>query len=150
MIEHVWTVVCSKSVIDSQSNVISLLEVLEQINITGPSVNLPAGTAGYIPISFDVVSLWTREDENHPCRGLARINLIEPSGEILSSLEHDVDLRTNKGLRNITRIQGLPFRKLGRHWLQVQIRLEGQNNWQDKIKIPLDILQIEPAKATTS
>ena len=35
MTRHVWTVACMHAVIDQESNLVSLLDVIEQINIPG-------------------------------------------------------------------------------------------------------------------
>ncbi len=34
MIDHVWTVICSRAVIDADSNILSLQSIIEQIEIS--------------------------------------------------------------------------------------------------------------------
>ena len=61
MIDHVWTVLCSHAVIDRDSNSVSLLDVIEQLNIGDePSPE------GRIISSLDLMTLWAREDIDRP------------------------------------------------------------------------------------
>ena len=45
MIEHAWSVLCTRSVTDRESNNISLFEVIEQISTVGPAPPPGAPTA---------------------------------------------------------------------------------------------------------
>ena len=53
MIHHVWTVLCSRALIDRDSNNISIHNVLEQLNIAAPPQPDLA-----LNIHFEILSLW--------------------------------------------------------------------------------------------
>lgn len=148
MITHVWSVLCLQSIINEHTKNISLIEVLEQLTITGPP--LPEGQEGAVPITFDVVSLWTREPDSQPARGSARLSLLSPTNSVIKGdVEYAVDLpdpvlRT----RTVTRITGLPFRRAGIYHFRIQLREEGEAEWRDVAIIPLQIV-IQPLERPT-
>lgn len=139
MINHIWTVLCSKSITDQESNNISLLEVLEQLTIAGPP------TPGVVPVRFEVVTLWGRSDTDQPSRGHARLLFLTPSDTVTGEHEHDIDLSVYQRTRNRTLMTGLPVQETGRHHFRVQLRDEGETEWRDVADIPLQV-SLEPSE----
>jgi hypothetical protein len=78
MIDHVWTVVCSRSATDRESNNLSLFDVLEQINLLGPLPDPGARVA--LPLQYEVISLWTRANPDDAEESTSRIRLMSPNG----------------------------------------------------------------------
>ena len=140
MIDHVWTVVCSHSVTDRDSNNVSIFNVIEQINITGEPK-----PQGVVPIRFEIVTLWARSDFDEPARGRARIIFISPSGKkVKLSEERDIVLSKYERLRARQFVQGLPVREPGRHVFQVELQNEGENRWRKVASVPLKIAFVSP------
>ena len=134
MIDHIWTVVCSRSVIDRESNNISIQNILEQVTVNGPS---RPGTV--IPIELEVVSLWTKTDPSLPHRGRARITLVSPAGRALRTTELEIDMSTYERYRTRNRFQGLPVGPSGRHIFRVEVREDGSDVWRQVAAIPLQV-----------
>src|SRR3989338_5214550 len=67
MINHLWSIACSRTSVDRESNNISLFEVLEQLTLSGGPIQ--PGKKGVVPILFEIVSLWTKEHENETIKG---------------------------------------------------------------------------------
>jgi hypothetical protein len=76
MIDHVWTVLCSRAVVDRDSNNASLENVIERVTIEGQP---PSDAA--LPLPLDVMTLWTRTAPDQPCRGHMRLDCLFPSGK---------------------------------------------------------------------
>lgn len=138
MIDHVWSVLCWRSVVDRQRNNISLLEAIDRITITGPLA--PEGAA--IPLELHLVTLWSRRDDNSPCSGRGHMQLLSPSGEIAGESEYDIDLSENLQFQSILHINGIPVKEEGRHTFCVQLQ-EG-TKWKDVARIPFRIL-VDPS-----
>jgi hypothetical protein len=134
MINHIWTVLCSKSITDQESNNISLLEVLEQLTIVGPPI------PSVVPVRFEVVTLWGRSDADQPSRGHARLLFLTPSDTVIGEHEYDIDLSVYQRYRTRTVMTGLPVQEAGRHHFRVQLRDEGETEWRDVANIPLQVL----------
>jgi len=140
MIDHVWSVLCLKSIIDNESNNISLVDVIEKLEITGPSGE------GLAPIQMEVVTLWTRHDLSQPSRAGARLRLVGPdNNQIDEPISYDVDLTTFFRTRHRVRMGGLPIRGSGLYRFLVE--LEENGNWREVAKVPLEVVHnvVEPA-----
>lgn len=138
MIEHVWTVVCSRSVIDSESKNVTLQNVIERVTISEEPV-----ASGVLPIELEVVTLWARADFDEPSRARARLTLLSPSGPVGDPFEYDLDLSRYHRTRTRTRVQGLPAGEAGRHVFRVELQNEGESTWHQVAAVPLEI-RFEP------
>jgi hypothetical protein len=139
MIEHVWTVVCSRAVVDRESNIISLHDIIEQLNIEGEPV-----PDGMIPLRLEVATLWTRSNFDVPERGRARLVFLSPTRMIGNPPEVEVDLSNVKRHRTMWRFQGLPASESGRHIFRVEFQDEGETEWRQVAAVPLEIIFTPP------
>lgn len=137
MIDHVWTVVCSRSVIDRDSNNVTLQNVLEQVTITK---ELEAEQAAVIPMRFEVVTLWARSDFDKPAEGEQRLTLISPSGESLLTGKGKIDLSEFRRYRYRARFDGFPTKGVGRYIFRVECRVNDRAAWHRAADIPFEIL----------
>ena len=152
-IKHIWTVLCRESVIDKESNNISLINVLEQISISTrtPSEQQPTGQArgGPIPISFEIVSLWIRAEEAQPALGHCRVTILSPSGPLEEAHHIPVDLRKYQRMRTRQRLGGLPVSEAGQYLFRVEYRDDGETDWREVGAIPVSIIiESAPEKET--
>jgi hypothetical protein len=134
MIQHIWTVLCTRSSIDRQTNNISLFEVIEELRVEGLG-----GQPGVVPCPLELVSLWTRSDPNVPTRGEARITLHTPGGQTPISQTQPVDLQEYRRLRSRARVPGLPVDQAGVYMFVVECRELGQEQWLRVARIPLEV-----------
>ena len=59
-IEHVWSVLCEKSVIDSETNNLSLTNILEEIQISLKEKGIIDSSEKTVPINFELVTMWRK------------------------------------------------------------------------------------------
>ena len=135
MIDHVWTVLCSRAVVDQETNNVSIQNAIEQINIVGE----PKPDA-VIPKRFEVVTLFARSAPEVPCRGELRLTYRSPSDEILGTFERPINLLKHERLRARMRFEGLPAGEPGRYYFDVELRNEGEDEWHRVAAIPLMIV----------
>ena len=139
MIDHVWTVLCSRAVVDHMSNNVSIQNVIEQIVIKeSPTPN------GRLNYSMDIVSFWVRSDPGAPASGRIRLSYNTPSGENIGSFGGEIDLTAVERARNIFHFESLPAREPGRHYFFMEIQIGDNDEWQKVAAIPLMIL-FEPS-----
>ncbi|MBU0510519.1 MAG: hypothetical protein KKD28_11085 [Chloroflexi bacterium] len=134
MITHIWTVLCSRAVIDRDSNNCSLQNVIEQLNIK----KKPEPEAMLV-IAFDVVTLWSRTNPGVPGRGRERLTFLSPSGTELGSFEISIDLSNTKRFRSQVRFEGLPVREPGLYSFRVDLQNDSETEWYQVAAIPLEI-----------
>jgi hypothetical protein len=144
--QHVWTVVCTRTVIDQQTNNISLFEVLEQIQLSGP----PLPSSGVVlPTNFEVVSFWTRSADADPERGRARLRFASPTGQVINESEYEIDLSTFVRTRTIAKMSGFPISAPGRYYFQVDLRNEA-GAWEAQARVPVTIVLESPELLRTT
>ncbi len=138
MIDHVWSVLCTRSVVDRDSNMISLLDGIEEVTATVPPAfeNNPVA----IPFVYEIVSLWSRSDPALPVRARGRIRLLDQAGaQIGVSHDFDIDLTRHERLRTQAKSAGLPAHGSGRYWFVVELQLEERPEWQQVARLPLTL-----------
>lgn len=147
MIVHIWTVLCSQTSVDKTSNNISLFNVLEELKVAGLTLN--SEKTYVLPISFELVTFWARDDDNKPTKGQASVRLLAPNGMVMKEQVWDVDLSSFQRFRSIIKISGLPVKQAGRYQFQVQIKDEDDSTWRVCSKVPLQIIfKPSPEKTT--
>ncbi|MBU0578764.1 hypothetical protein KKE34_05110 [Patescibacteria group bacterium] len=137
MINHIWTVLCRESVIDNQTNNVSLLNVLEQLEINiAAGVNFSKDKDLVVPISFELVSLWSRDDTKKKAIDEINISIIGHDGQKIKTLSKKIEIpKGKKRLRSRFRISGFPVKKSGIYYFVLKI-----NNFKKEIaKIPLEV-----------
>lgn len=93
MIKHIWTVLCRRSVIDQDTNNLSLYDILEQLEVEAKlkedisQKNLVIN----VPIEFDVVSLWLTEKEDS-FEGSFIIEVEDPEGKVLKTFDNKLSI----------------------------------------------------------
>ena len=144
MIEHIWSVLCTRSLIDKRSNNLSLIEVVERLSVTGAPPNSVA------PVGMELVSMWARSVSDQPARARAKVRLLAPDGvQIGDTIPYEVDLTSHARSRNISIMGGLPIRGSGNHLFLVEV--EDGDRWVTVAKVPLEvIIQAEEAPSTPS
>lgn len=149
MIEHIWSILCSRSVTDRDTNNIILLDVLEQITAVVP-IRSATEDAGLLSPN-ELVSLWSRSVSDRPERGRGRIRLLAPDGSELGRHEFDIDLTQRERLRTQTRSAGLPIRGSGRYDFIVDLQEQADADWREVCKVPLKVViqSLEPAPEPT-
>jgi hypothetical protein len=136
MINHVWTIVCSRAVIDRDSNNLSLQNIIDQITLGGkPARELDQIEA--IPMELNVITLWERADFEVSSQGTEHLSLILPSGDTIISGENTINLSESMRFRSRAKFQNLPIKGAGRYIFRVKWRLGSKDEWQHAVDVPL-------------
>jgi hypothetical protein len=143
MIDHVWTVVCSRAVVDQFSNNVSLEGVLEQLTV--PAVP----TEGLVlPIELHLMTLWARSDFDVPSVGQYRFVLRAPSGAVARGpFDRPVNLSEHKRVRDRVTIRGMPLDEAGRYSFEIDLRAQDDEHWVRAATIPIEVVFQPPDDA---
>lgn len=147
MIEHIWSVLCSRGIIDRDSNNVSLFEVLEQLNVSAPPPVTEESEIPFLIISCELVTLWARSNPAEPARGRARVRISAPSGKTYPVADYDIDLSSYLRYRARNRIGTLPIPEGGFYRIRVQVQDEDQEQWRDVASVPLQVVVQASAQA---
>jgi|SRR6266487_5906601 len=147
--EHVWSLLCSKAIIDQQTKMVSLIEALDAIEVSGqfPEVD-PNNPPNIGPVSIQIVSFWYRSAIDKPETGKYRVKLIGPNersyGPKKNEIEVEVNLINHPASHAILGVPALPYVGLGTYYFEVEKKSEGESSWSPAARLPL--LVREPAK----
>ncbi|MCF7795284.1 hypothetical protein K9M50_02920 [Patescibacteria group bacterium] len=136
--KHVWTILCEKSIIDSQTNLLSLLNCVEEINLAMKESKFQENNNRLIPVNLELISLWSIDDYTKENINEIKIELKNPQNIIIGN--ENLLLKAKKGkkrLRNKININEIPVNKEGRYIFKI---LQKRNNKYITVsEIPLDI-----------
>jgi hypothetical protein len=139
MLEHIWSVLCARSVIDSETNNVNIQDVIEQITIVAePTEN------GFLPFPLELITLWGRKEIDKPASGTERVSFVTPSGKSTIISESKIDLSKVERHRQRVKMPGLPLGEAGRYYFRVEFKEDG-DEYIEVAAIPLAI-QFQPQK----
>ena len=123
-IEHIWTVLCTASSVDSQSNNITLFNVLEQLNISrkndAPPLDVKNGEP--LPFQMELISLWRKLGINEKVAGVVKNVLINPLGQEVGSQIMPLEIKSpNRRMRTRVQINGVQITGPGYYTWQVRL-----------------------------
>ena len=126
MPKHIWSVVCNRVIIDSLTNQISLLTVVEQLTAkSSHSTSLEHSVI--LPYNLEVATLWELGAEDTESQ--SKMELIAPDNiSIVAS--GTASMVPGERFRSIYNVPGIPFQGFGRYIFRVSGRSSEKADWQ--------------------
>lgn len=141
-IKNIWSVLCQKAHIDSRTNLLSLLDIVEQLNIEHKGELPKEDTKPLLfPISMTLAGYWQIPDtyKNKEIEIISKV--ISPNGEILGS--SNVQFKTNKGYhKTLIDFPQLPITIEGKYLFETYIKNRGKENTVSTIPLIVNIKEI--------
>lgn len=141
--KHIWSILCQNSIIDSETNTISLYNSLEEIKINIDKSKMPADEQIKLPIEYDVVSFWIDEDDdiNKERKFYTEVELLDPNKKIISSTSTEYIMKKGiKRVRGRIKNKGLKITIEGRYWFKVKMKEKKSDKFKEVAEVPLDII----------
>jgi hypothetical protein len=137
--KHVWSIICQQSSIDFESNLLSLYNCLEEINLVIDKDQVSREKKMTIPTKFQLVSSWSIEDSSQNNNLETRGEFIDPDGNTLNTFDNSFIIKSGiTRFRNRTNIQGFPVTKEGRYYLKVWQKNQAKD-FELVAELPIDI-----------
>lgn len=146
---HIWSVLCSKSVVDKKSNNISLFEVLEEIHITTNQPDFGGETEVVVALMpAHWVSLWSRSNPGVPEKAIIKDTIKLPSGKILGEHESEINLLNNRRIRITRSVPVPPAKEEGLYIFETRVRDKDNKRWTKVSEVTLELIleQSKPDK----
>ena len=112
MIEHIWTILCSRVITSLETNNVSLIEVTEELVLdVGAAGDQKSTELSVIPLPLNLVlvSLWSRIEDDEPIVGTAKDIFLTPSGRTLGEQKFKIDLSDHIRMRTMRNLIHLPI-----------------------------------------
>ena len=145
--KHRFAIFCESATIDSESNNVSLINVIDQIQLKGPPDQSPPEEA-VIPFSGSLVVLTERSDLDVPESGNGRIALRTPDNREFRSATFVADLSIHFRVRTVLRLNVFPYAGPGIYHFEVAQEDEESGTWTVVDKVPV-VVQVDD-EATTA
>lgn len=136
MANHVWTLVCTKAVIDQQSQNLSIHDVIDEMTVEiTTKEKVPDDFV--VPVPFVIVSVWERSQMDVPeDKESCQFRIVNPKGKELSNFEQVFSmLGPHVRSRVIVNVQGMPMQGAGRY--EIQVLGKKGTRWQKVATVPL-------------
>ena len=135
----IWAMICEGSSTDTETNNISLFNVLDEINVPEPPDNEGASSTQLFPMSLHLIVLFGRSEFDQKEQGLARVALLFP-GERERAVLPEFDVRLDPAYRHRIKCEfgGFPIKGQGEYRFQIQT-LDDIGNWDSIFEVPLMI-----------
>lgn len=127
----IMAVLCSDHVVDSRTNQLSLINIIENVEVKG---DFPV----VLGIATWLVILWERSDINsaEPESFRYRLPVQQPGeGELIASPKEHTHTIEKLRLRTMTALQGLPLHSDGK--LEIIIEVAETDSWREVGRVPL-------------
>ena len=129
---------CEKAFVDQQTNVLSLMSLLQDINVQIPPGTIVASNAA-IPMHWAVVSMFQPTPEDKGKTYEHRTTLIDNAGAMkLETPISPFELKTDPH-RIIGQINGMPIGSEGAHEVNCLIREKGASDWKEIASYPIAV-----------
>jgi len=132
-IKNVWTLPCSIGILDRVTNNVSLINVIEQMNVPTLPVSLPP---------FYVVAQW-QNGTDMVRNATIRIEIIETrSGASTTISEEKVTLNGRTGHRSFVIVNALRLESAGEYRVATHWRDDGTTEWHRAFEYPFRVVDV--------
>ena len=138
--EHIWTVLCGRSIVEVGTNKISLVDVVERVTLPDREI-LEVAEKKQITLGVPctLASMFWREGPTREWQ--YRLDLVLPNGTRnkqeplrVSGVEEVGSNRVMVGF------QGVTFGGLGTYYFEVRTRPDGGKRWKRVARVPLQVV----------
>jgi hypothetical protein len=144
-IKHIWNVIAQSSLVEQETNNISILKVLEQLNVN-LSVkdqewlkNNP-GKAVLVPFPFQIISLWQSINPKKDPMADVEIEFFDPIGLSLQNIKFKLQFEAKKTrMRSITTSPIVSVIDTGVYLFKIRIKEEEEDSFLEVAEIPIEV-----------
>lgn len=143
MAKHLWSILCRRGILDTYSNAVSLIDVIEGFDFSVGELIDEGKQWRALPMEAAIVSTFERSDPDKPETTSYRVQIRAPNGQIFPNhTESELNLMGSKRIRQFTVIQHIPFLTSGTYQFVISLRMES-GDWHTVAEVSLDIKQKE-------
>jgi len=137
--KNIWSIICSRAVVDSNTNTLSLFDCVDEAIVGFPSVEEMTKPKKNIPASFTIASLWVNEDSSKEKKFNQLIEIYDPNNKKIGDFSNDQVFEKNKKrLRTLLNFNGMEITDEGQYTIVVKYKEVGEK-YLVVSELPLDI-----------
>lgn len=147
--KQTWSILCGRAVVDKETNLLSLIDLIEQIHISLDGKPEDASVV-IIPIQIVLASLWERDEKEPPAMLRLRVTGIAPENKVFFESDQEADLLNHKRFRCLFQVKQLPFMGSGKYEFATDVFDTEANEWQRVSSNAVEVVENPPAKKKAS
>ncbi len=144
-----WSIICKKSVVEAETNIISLFEIMEKITVgqhvaSTKSVIVPEQFV--MPLDFELVTYFSGISKNI-FKPFLKIELFNQQGEKMGETEHELKVNSkDKVLRSRIIFNTIKIKGDGMYTFKVNLKENEKESYNEIASIPLEVEILRPIK----
>lgn len=138
-IEHIWSLMCSDTIVDKGTNNLSVFNIIEELNFNQSGkgmIGQANGKNSVVPINFNIAVLFKLSlvlKNNFRIR----MDFVDPVGISLNSMEHNIEVPEKaKKIRFIARFNKMFVSLPGEYKVLISIKEIGEKSFKNVGSIP--------------
>ena len=143
MIHHIWSVLCRTSIVNAQTNSITLSDVMEFIAINAvvdPATDLEKTDTFSFPIDYEVTALLARDDASHAEAAELLIKQNDPKHKLLMETTQAFTMPIGMSrIRLRLQIHGVTVSTTGKYNFEIGLKQPGQAHAALVASVPLEV-----------
>jgi hypothetical protein len=147
MAKLLWVVFCERTVIDSGTNNVSLINLIEELHPARPTpeqLKEAGDRTVYAGFQCALASGWTRSKATKPEQAQIMLRLFDPKGQQCLELQQPLNLRDNPRARVVANSPGVPIVVEGLYVWRVYVRQS--RRWQEVGSVPYELKYLGSAR----
>jgi hypothetical protein len=138
--QHIWSVLCQKSSIDFETNLVSLFECIEEVNLVFNGTRSANDEKVTVPTEWQLVNYWTIDENEKEDFLDLKVEFFDPNEICLNSYENRININKKlKRFRGRMTINGFQVTKSGRYYCKVSQKINGEYLLLSELPIDINI-----------
>lgn len=134
--------VCQKAIMDRQSSLVSMIEIISRLQLIIPAGNpLPADTIG--PVQWGTAASLLPEDGDEGKVFQTQVEIFSPSGEKKIEIPGEPFTAADRAVQTITNAFGFPIGEAGVYSIKLFLREVSKDDWKEIFNYPLEVIYTE-------
>lgn len=137
--KHIWSVLCQKSSIDSETNLLSLFSCVEQVEIAADKIPDKQEKI-VLPVQFELIGFWTIDHPEQDNSLEFKVVILDPTGKELHAYTMNYQIKKgNIRFRNRVKFPNMPISGEGRYLFQISQKKAGSKKYEIESELPVDV-----------
>ena|SRR3989344_5054479 len=142
--KHIWSVLCLNSIIDKETNNLSIFNILEKLTIESDTQKFNLnGERRIVPIQYELITLWNRGAKNlKEEKAETRTEMWGPDNKLLQeTTEQVVIAKEHRATRIVRKFNGFPIiDQQGEYVFKIKIKEGSSSDFKIIAEIPVEIV----------
>lgn len=147
-VEHLWTIACSASAIDSETNNVSLFNIIEEVGFQLPSTDGKLANFSEkkaIPVVIELVSLWKRVATVGEISSDIKFELLDATNQKMQEVACHLEFKPqHQRMRTRIRMNAINITGQGEYNFSVLLKENGGEEFKEIARIPLVVKIVVP------